>query len=156
MADRVVVMEKGRVSQVAPPLELYERPANLFVATFIGAPSMNLLPVTLEQSGLVRFANGAVFVPPSLNPNLRPGQQVILGIRPEDLTRGDDGIPASIHTVEPLGAMTHIHAELGGQMVTAQLPPSDRVRHGDSISLRPNLSKAHWFSPETGLRIADV
>ncbi|MCX8509345.1 MAG: sn-glycerol-3-phosphate ABC transporter ATP-binding protein UgpC [Rhodobacteraceae bacterium] len=153
MADRVVVMDRGRVSQIAPPITLYQRPANLFVAGFIGAPSMNLVPVTAEAGGTIRFANGAVLG--GGRQDLAPGRKLILGIRPEHLTRGQGGLDLRVRTVEPLGALTHIHADLGGQMITAQLRADDAVTHDDQITLLPDLSQSHWFDPDTQLRLAD-
>ncbi|MHA3980678.1 ABC transporter ATP-binding protein [Halovulum sp. GXIMD14794] len=152
MADKIIVLEGGHVSQVGSPLELYDRPANRFVGTFIGSPSMNILPAVAEPGGLL-LENGQGLVAPHA---LAAGRSVEFGIRPEHLTLcGDDaGIAARVLVVEPTGAETHVVCDVAGTEVTAAL--RDRVDFGPGhiMHLAPDPGRAHFFDPETGLSLA--
>ena len=129
MGDRIVVMEGGRIQQAAPPLEVYDHPANKFVASFIGTPPMNLLPPGVLDLGRT------------------------VGVRPEHLRiLPADGAPegvllAHVDIVEPLGAETLVHAMLDGRNtpIVARAPGSTPVRHGDAIALVPDMEKAVKF-----------
>jgi multiple sugar transport system ATP-binding protein len=120
MADRIVVMQDGRVEQVGAPLELYDRPANLFVATFIGSPAMNLIEgqITGEGFGTASGLN----LPLSSAPAGEAGEAALYGIRPEHFalsTAGEGGLPVEVVVVEPTGSETQVVASLAGQSLTA-------------------------------------
>jgi len=147
MADRIVVMRAGRVEQVDTPLNLYNRPANLFVAGFIGAPGMNLWPVEAAQ-GRVRIAGG-----PEVALAL-PDGPLTLGLRPQHLVlQGDGPLALRVELVEALGAESVVHGALsGGTRVLAVLPGQPGLRRGDRIALGFDPAQVHAFGA-TGLRL---
>ena len=157
MADQVVVMRDGIVEQIGGPLDLYDRPANLFVAGFIGSPSMNFLHGAIEAS-----ADGAHFVLPdgsrlpldgNLSGSARPGPAVY-GVRPEHLeVEGAGGVPTRVDVVEPMGSDTQVIGHIGETPVTAVFRRRVPVRPGEVIGVRTDPEHAHLFDPETGLRL---
>jgi multiple sugar transport system ATP-binding protein len=154
LADRVVVMHQGRIEQAARPLELYERPANTFVAGFIGAPSMNFLPAELGDGGLVLADGSRLPLPAETLARLRPdgGRQVTLGLRPEHVTGGDDGAPLRllVREIEPLGPNQLAIGELAGHRFIAQLPPHWPLGIDRPCGIVPDPGKLHLFDPLTG------
>ena len=157
MADKVVVMNDGRIEQVGAPLEIYDRPENLFVADFLGSPAMNLMPgkvVFGDGPTAVELASGLRLPLPDVG-DLRPDQQVIYGIRPEHvaLTGDDTGLPATLTLVEPAGWETQLHADLAG--LALRLLSVDRVhaKPGDQAHLAIDTGQLHLFDPETGRRL---
>ncbi len=156
MGDQVVVMKDGRIEQSGPPLELYDRPANLFVAQFIGSPAMNMLPGILRRSGAtttVELADGSQVAAPA-GCGGADGQKVIFGARPEHLALADAGIAVQVAVVEPTGADTFVACRHSG----AELAVVFRERHaftpGSTIHLRPDPQRAHLFDAGSGLRLA--
>jgi multiple sugar transport system ATP-binding protein len=152
MADRIVVMRDGRVSQQGAPLELYDRPANCFVASFIGSPSMNLLKGEVAADGRsVNVQGSQIAVKP--RPGLSVGRPVIIGIRPEHLRLSEDGVSTQVVVIEPTGAETHVVLRLGSSEVTAVF--RDRVTFGigERIFLAADAEAVHVFDAETELRI---
>jgi multiple sugar transport system ATP-binding protein len=159
MGDRIVVMKDGVIQQVAPPQEVYDRPVNLFVAGFIGAPAMNFLRGRLTGDA-ARFENATVSVtlPPSLSHAARPysNQEVILGIRPEDIEADPEYIEshpgarmdAQIEVVEPLGAEVYLYLRSGENTCTARVAPTRKYRTGDALTLSLNTDKIHLFDPQ--------
>jgi multiple sugar transport system ATP-binding protein len=156
MADKIVVMRDGRISQVGAPLDLYDRPANLFVAGFIGSPSMNLIEGEMTQGGQFKAETFTLTLP--ANPNLSVGRRVTFGFRPEHLHLseagiGDSGIPAEVVVVEPTGSETHVLARTGKREIVAVFRERHGFRPGDKIAFAPDLSLSHVFDTETGHRI---
>ena len=144
LADRIVVFNDGRIEQVGTPMDLYERPANRFVAGFIGAPSMNFLPVRGDRTRIE--SPGLVSVP---NPR---GKKLVteLGIRPEHLSLADGSdadISGEIELIERLGAETYAYIRVPGQPadLTLRLPGETGYRPGGQIGLKVDWSRAHWF-----------
>jgi multiple sugar transport system ATP-binding protein len=139
LGHRVAVLNEGELQQVGPPRELYERPANLFVAGFIGSPAMNLVPAHL--------LNG------------RSGG--ILGFRPEhvDVNGQGDGIPARVEVIEDIGADAYVFcsADLGGEQrrLVARTEVRNAPKQGERVTLRPRDEEAHLFDPESGERLTD-
>jgi multiple sugar transport system ATP-binding protein len=155
MADKIVVMNNGNVEQIGTPLGLYDEPANLFVAGFIGSPAMNFLPGKLGRDGaarFVRFADGAQLGVPGLAAG--DGASVILGVRPEHLVLQDGGIAAEVVVVEPTGADTQVYCRLAGIDVTVVSRERHDFRPGDKIRLQPLAGKSYVFDPESGKRLA--
>ena len=150
MADKIVVMEDGYIRQVGAPLELYDRPANRFVAGFIGSPSMNFLPGTV-RTGAVEV--GGTSVPVSL-PGLSEGDPILLGIRPEDLALSETGLPATVSVVEPTGSETHVVSRLGEAEIVSVFRDRHPLKPGDAIRLAADPSRLHLFAPESGARLA--
>ena len=154
MADKIVVMRDGRVEQVGAPLELYDRPANIFVAGFIGSPSMNFVRGRLEsQAGAVVFVsdNGAVLpVPAGTSIHADP---VVYGIRPEHIDVRDDGLAATISVLEPTGSETQIFAHLGSDPINAAVRDRVSSRPGETIGLAIDPGRVHLFDRKTGNRL---
>jgi multiple sugar transport system ATP-binding protein len=154
MADTIVVMNGGRVEQIGTPLDLYDEPANLFVAGFIGSPAMNFLPgrIVAGPSGRgVHISEGCVIpVPVSGGPRDR---EVILGVRPEHFTIGESCVQVQVIVVEPTGADTQVFCRLEGHDVSAISRERHTFRPGDTISLKPFEGKTYLFDPVSGERI---
>ena len=148
MADKIVVMNNGRVEQIGSPLELYDNPANLFVAGFIGSPAMNFLKGRLNGAA-VAVGNG-ISLP--VKTKLESGRDVLVGVRPEHLAVSSDGVPAEVVVVEPTGADTQIFCKLAGTAVTAVVRERHEFRPGESIRLKPQLT--YLFDPSSGARLA--
>jgi multiple sugar transport system ATP-binding protein len=150
MADKIVILRDGIIEQVGSPLEVYDHPANLFVAAFIGSPSMNMLKGEVTAEG-VRMTPD-ILLPLPKGHKAQLGQKVIYGIRPEHLKPGP-GIAAQVAVVEPTGPEMHIYADLGGEEVCAITSDRVTVQRGAEISLVPRADKAHVFDAETGKAI---
>ena len=157
MGDKVVVMKDGRIEQAGHPLELYDRPANLFVAGFIGSPAMNFLPGTLRRangSARVELADGTQVDAPA-NAAGNDGQPVIYGTRPEHLALdAGRGIPTEVVTVEPTGADTFISCRHHGTDMSAVFRERHDFAPGSTIHLQPDLQRAHLFDAASGQRLA--
>ncbi len=155
LADRVVVMDKGKIVQAAPPLELYEKPANTFVAGFIGSPCMNLLDATIEvtrNGPLLRLSSGETVVPdPVISKRLLSCESnLTVGIRPEAISRGKSGPLLMVQTVEPLGSHTLAIGALGANKLTVHLSSQDKVKTGDVLPLQIDAKQLHAFDASTG------
>ena len=145
LADRIVVMQAGRIEQVGSPLELYDKPANEFVATFIGAPSMNLLDGSL--------VDGSVQVGDVTFPGPDGGGPVRVGIRPEHLILSDQGWPMEVKVVEPTGSETLVFLRFQDRDVTAVFRERHSFQTGQTIHLRPDPDHLHVFDVDTGARL---
>src|SRR3954470_22617637 len=155
MADRIVVLHDGTVEQVGAPLELYDRPANFFVAGFIGSPAMNLLKGRIAVKGGAFFVteSGATLPLPSASPG-SDGRPAIYGIRPEHLgIGGSDGLATRVSVVEPTGSETQVFAHTGGQELVAVSRERVGIEAGQSIHLVPDSGSVHLFDAETGRRL---
>ena len=154
MADKIVVMHDGLVEQIGAPLELYDKPANQFVAGFIGSPAMNFIKGKVVVNGSASFEgpNGVKLPLPSAPPG-SDGRPAIYGIRPEHFTIADDGAEAEIVVVEPTGSETQVFAKLGGQEVVAVFRERHQFNPGDKIRLKPDQSVVHLFDEATGKRL---
>ena len=155
MADRVVVMDKGKIIQASSPLELYEKPVNTCVAGFIGAPSMNFLPgivVTKKKENSLQLAEGELIALPNALAT-QHGERLTLGIRPENITRGKSGISMKVRSVEPLGSHTLAIGSIGQSPVTVELESQDKIKAGEILPLHFDLSKSHLFHSATGERL---
>jgi len=150
MADKIVVMHDGLVEQVGAPLELYDRPANRFVAGFIGSPAMNFIPGK-ANSGRIAIAGADYSVAASAG--LQEGREVILGIRPEHLEIAGEGFEAEVVVVEPTGSETQVFARLGGQEIAAVFRERHEFVPGQRIRLRPRADCLHLYDPSSGQRI---
>ncbi|MES2999671.1 MAG: sn-glycerol-3-phosphate ABC transporter ATP-binding protein UgpC [Pseudomonadota bacterium] len=157
MGDQIVVMRDGRIEQTGSPLELYDYPANQFVAGFIGSPAMNFLPGTL------RLASGEPFV--ELNDGTRldapvhargdDGQPIILGTRPEHLVLADSGgIPADVVVMEPTGMDTFVACRHHGTELSAVFRERHDFAPGSTIHLVPDAQRSHLFDAQSGQRLA--
>ncbi|WP_054312778.1 sn-glycerol-3-phosphate ABC transporter ATP-binding protein UgpC [Mesorhizobium sp. 1M-11] len=154
MADRIVVMRDGYVEQIGSPLDLYDRPDNLFVASFIGSPGMNLIRGHISTDGPVEFiaADGGRMPLPG-KVDLERGAEVVYGLRPEHVTIGEGGVDAEVILIEPTGAETQIVCRIGAENVVVALRDRIAVSAGDTLSLIPDLGKLHLFDGITGRRL---
>jgi ABC-type sugar transport system ATPase subunit len=156
LADRVVVMNNGHIEQVGTPDEVYHAPASLFVAGFIGAPTMNLVPVQRGDSNQVRLVeNGRAIALPK--PIAESASALMLGMRPEDvdvaqgaIAPGQVDMPAIVEVVEPLGADTLVFTRMAGHPVVARVRPDVRPKPGETVDLRFDLARAHLFDAASG------
>ena len=152
MADKIVVMHDGIVEQLGAPLELYDRPANTFVATFIGSPAMNMLDGTIGADGAsVELAGGTRVPTPGLKTD--PGRKVVFGIRPEHLTLGGAGIPTEVVVIEPTGADTQVFTKCASGELTAVFRERHDFHPGSKIFLEPSPEAIHVFDAASGKRI---
>jgi multiple sugar transport system ATP-binding protein len=155
MADRIVVMHDGLVEQIGAPLDLYDRPANLFVAGFIGSPAMNFLSGHIVQdAGHPVFKGlGGLAIPLKRAPADVEDLPVVLGIRPEHFTVADDGIPVEVIVVEPTGSETLLAVRANGQVITCVFRDRVLPKPGETIRIRPDPDLIHVFDEGTGLRL---
>ena len=150
LADRIVIMDKGRIQQQGSPAEVYAWPASTFVASFIGSPPMNLLDGTIEGSG---FRHPAGYVP-QVGP--APPGPAILGQRPEDLrlcAAGEGHLAGEVFSSELLGDATLVSVRLGSALVTVKAGPSEGRRIGETVGVMIDAGRVHLFEARTGRRI---
>ncbi len=159
LGHRLMVLNAGYVEQIGTPIELYERPASVFVAGFIGSPSMNLLDASVSaDGGSVELPGGErlAFTGPSAN--IEAGRPVTLGLRPEHLQQAADGV-AHLHVdvVEHLGADTIVHGHFGTSRtdLTVRLPGVRHLQSGESLALTVEPAHVHLFDAESGARLGD-
>ncbi|MEP4291353.1 MAG: sn-glycerol-3-phosphate ABC transporter ATP-binding protein UgpC [Rhizobiaceae bacterium] len=158
LADRIVVLSAGYLEQVGSPIELYERPANLFVAQFIGSPAMNIVSATVETTGAktkVKLAGGGKAAVSIKSAADQKGHKAHLGFRPEDMSVADGDaknalVEGVITLVEALGEVTNLYVEVAGSdnPVVAKVPGTYDVKRGDRIGLNADESKMHLFNEE--------
>ncbi|MFT3780980.1 MAG: sn-glycerol-3-phosphate ABC transporter ATP-binding protein UgpC [Nibricoccus sp.] len=163
MGDRICVMRDGRIMQVAEPMELYNHPANLFVAGFIGSPPMNFLRGTIQREAdqsLSFFENNAagpavrVVLNERLSSKAAPfvGKEIVLGIRPEAIhstSAAQSGTSLRVEVTEPMGAETFLYLATGAHTLIARVAPQHRVTIGDSVAVAFDLDSVHLFDPQT-------
>jgi multiple sugar transport system ATP-binding protein len=149
LADRIVVMNAGRIEQTGAPLEIYDRPENSFVATFIGAPSMNLFEGRIRDGAFVADAG---FAQP-LAGAAADSRRVLLGVRPEHLALAPEGHEARVSVVEPTGTETLAFLRLGSVEAVASFRDRPQIRPGETVRLKPDAARLHLFDAATGVRI---
>jgi multiple sugar transport system ATP-binding protein len=162
LADRVVVMNAGRIEQVGPPQELYHNPLTRFVAGFIGSPAMNFIPVkVLNGTGLqLELPSGQRMPVPAQRTNRYAGyanREMTLGLRPEHMGQldgepkpGTARLDAQVEVVEPLGVETMVFFQLAGAEMTARVSPDTNAKPGQSLPLAADLNHMHLIENETG------
>lgn len=154
LADRVIVMKDGRIEQIGAPMDIYRRPASLFVAQFIGSPSMNVLEAEVREGG-VRLLDGTQLAVPTAG---QLGQRVSIGLRPEAIALGNnDGLVARVETLEPLGQelVVEFSTQAAGPL-WSRLPPDSALHHGETVHLHLDAAQAHVFDIETGHAIPNA
>jgi len=158
MSDRIVIMNHGKIEQIGAPLEVYDRPANVFVATFIGSPSMNLLDGVLERNAdgiFIRTETAVIRVAGEMSG--QSGSNVIVGVRPEhlkivaDATEGS--IPFDLDLIEPTGAETHLYGQTGKVLMTVALNDRFNAPLGSSLYLGIQEKHVHVFDKKNGQRL---
>nr|MCU0912865.1 TOBE domain-containing protein [Paracoccaceae bacterium] len=152
MADKIVVLNGGRIEQVGAPLDLYDRPTNAFVAGFIGSPAMNLIEGRVT-GGAVEALGARLPLPVAAE----EGREVLYGVRPEHLALAEDGLRGTVAVVEPTGSETHVVVRLGEGQGGREIVGLFRERHGfrpgQQIALAPDPGAVHLFDKATGARL---
>jgi multiple sugar transport system ATP-binding protein len=156
MADRIVVMRDGVIEQVGNPLEVYDEPANLFVAGFIGSPAMNFIRGRIDADGKGFVAEDGIRLPLAAVSPALAGRAVVYGIRPEHLSLAPagTGVPLTVNVVEPMGSETHVVATLGAHDLIGVFRQRVNARPGEQLRVTPEVDKVHLFDAETGDRLA--
>jgi multiple sugar transport system ATP-binding protein len=155
MADKIVVLQGGRVEQIGTPLELYDRPRNVFVAGFLGSPAMNFLEGSLQDSGGPAFTlAGGSRAKLSRAPTASANRPLVLGIRPEDIALGgDDGIDAVVKVIEPTGSETHVAVNVEGKELTWVVRERVALVPEQHLKLSFETAKVHFFDQQTQQRV---
>ena len=155
MADKIVVMHDGIVEQIGRPLDLYDRPDNLFVASFIGSPALNLLRGEIGGDGEPAFkGKGGVSVPLNGAAAAAGGAPVVLGVRPEHLRLSDDGFPVEVVVIEPTGSEIQVIGRTpGGEEIVANFRERHAFEPGQTVKLAAEPGLIHLFDGETGKRL---
>jgi multiple sugar transport system ATP-binding protein len=154
MADRIVVMNAGKVEQSGSPLELFDNPANLFVASFIGSPSMNLFKGRVKRGKKPAVVtDDGIELPLAKQPQAAEVGEVYLGVRPEHIEVSPKGVPVDVTVVEPMGSETQIFAKLGQHKIVVLARERISVKAGDTMRIAPQLAQVHLFDAASGLRL---
>jgi sn-glycerol 3-phosphate transport system ATP-binding protein len=155
LADMLVVLNAGRIEQIGAPLELYERPATLFVAGFLGSPPMNFLKGTLESPAMVRLEDGRELACNAAHAALPRGAKVVAGIRPERavVRPAGEGLPMKIELIEELGVGRLLHGQLAGSPVTVAIAPDQQLAATETIGVTIPAEAVHLFDAESGKRL---
>ncbi len=151
MADKIVVMNAGHVEQIGAPLELYDHPDNLFVAGFIGSPAMNFLKGRIE-GGSFRADGGAALPLPG-KANGSEGKPVVYGVRPEHFQLRPEGLPATVHVVEPTGSETQVMADFAGTPIICAFRERVAAKPGEIIRIAADPALVHLFDADSGQRV---
>lgn len=155
MADRIVIMNGGQIEQVGTPLEVFDQPANLFVAGFIGSPAMNFLPARVKTTGGTAsgvLKDGQALALPA-QANLTDGQDITIGIRPHNLVLGEGGLRMTVQSLQQTGIETLILADLAGSEVLIQTTQRFTGNRGDVLNVHLNTDDIHVFDTASGQRI---
>jgi multiple sugar transport system ATP-binding protein len=152
MADKIVVMHGGHVEQIGAPLDLYDRPANLFVAGFIGSPAMNLLPGTV-RGGAFHPDGGETAWPLPSGASASEGTRATYGVRPEHLRLDGNGVPITVTLIEPTGSETQVSGRNGQASLIGAFRERIGAKVGETIHVMPDPALAHLFHGETGQRL---
>ncbi len=156
LADRIVVMHDGIIEQIGTPLDLFDKPGNLFVAQFIGSPSMNVLTGVLRKADERAWveAQGQQWPAPQLTSGTE-GQSVSYGVRPGDisLVGPDQGLPAKVIVVEPTGAETELLLQVGSEKIIVVVHGRTQAQPGDTVGLSISAAKTHLFDSQSGTRL---
>jgi multiple sugar transport system ATP-binding protein len=157
LADRIVVLNVGRIEQVGTPLDLYRNPTNLFVAGFIGSPAMNFLDAVIRRRGaaVAELADGSTVALPE-GMGVAEGREVVIGLRPENLALAGPGTPLSgpVRLFEPTGAQTHVLFSVAGKDIVALVDGSTPISNGQTLTVTVPPAHVHVFGRDSGQRLA--
>lgn len=155
LADRIAIMNKGRIEQVATPLELYDRPNNLFVASFIGSPEINRLQGTVTEDGNNFVCTSGTLLPLAQNLIQFAGRPLVYAIRPEHLLLNTvNGLTAVVDVIEPTGVETQLTLKVGEDLLTGTFRERLNLQPGDTVSIFPNTQHIHLFDAASGQRLS--
>ncbi len=156
MSDRIVILNHGHVEQIGAPLDVYDRPANLFVARFIGSPAMNLLKGRVSRTGgAAALLIDELRLPIAGDVPVKDGQEIVVGIRPEhfDLSDDADALPMRVSVIEATGPESHLHGAIGSASAIVALSGRQIIKVGDVVRLVAKPDHLHLFDPASGQRI---
>jgi multiple sugar transport system ATP-binding protein len=153
MADKIVVMNHGRIEQLGPPLALYDRPENLFVATFIGSPAMNIFRGRIDAGSFIAADGTRWPLPVNGHAPANPPAEVAYGIRPEHFVLDPGGLQAQVVVVEPTGSETQVLLRTGDTTFLGAFRERVGAKSGDMLPVRPDLNLVHLFDAATGRRL---
>ena len=153
LADRMIVMNAGRAEQIGAPMEVYDNPASIFVAGFIGSPAMNFLPGRVKGAVLEIGDGLSMPIPVSMKEKMPEGAAITFGIRPEHLQIGDSGLPLTVDSAEALGADSLIHGKLGAHSVVVRCDGHAKFDVGAGLLVAPAADKHYYFETVNGTRI---
>ncbi len=147
MADKIVILKDGVIEQQGAPLEVYDRPDNLFVASFIGSPAMNLIKGTVHKGRLVTGDGSKIDLPKGHKAS--EGQDIVFGVRPEHLEVGE-GLSIKVSVTEPTGPEIHIYGDMGHDEICAVVRERIELKRGQILGLQPMAGKVHLFDAASG------
>jgi multiple sugar transport system ATP-binding protein len=147
MADKIVILRDGVIEQQGAPLDVYDRPNNLFVASFIGSPAMNLIKGTVQKGKLLAGDGSRIELPKGHKAS--EGQSIVLGVRPEHLEVGE-GFTIRVSVTEPTGPEIHIYGDMGQDEICAVVRERIDLKRGQALGLQPMAGKVHLFDAESG------
>jgi multiple sugar transport system ATP-binding protein len=155
LGDRVCIMRDGRIQQIARPIDVYDHPANRFVASFVGSPEMNIIDGELDGDGTFRNSGLSFPIPLGQFQEARPGQPVSFGIRPEHLALGAPGASASgrITAIERLGAQMQVAIDGGGIRLSSLIARNEALQVGDAVGLTADSERLHLFDSKNGISL---
>jgi ABC-type sugar transport system ATPase subunit len=152
LAHRIAVLSQGELQQIGTPDDVYDRPANVFVAEFIGSPPMNLLEATRDGGSVVTSGGWRIPAPTGLDTS--SSRELTLGLRPEGIDIVDDGQPAEVVAVEPFGSEVIVDVRIGDQALKIRAAPDVRPAPGSTIALRADTAAVRLFDRSSGAALS--
>ena len=153
LAQRMIVMNAGRAEQIGAPMEVYDNPASMFVAGFIGSPAMNFLPGKVKGSVLELADGVSVPISAAIGEKVKDGDAITLGVRPEHFAVTDTGMPFRVENAEALGADSLVHGVVAGALCVVRVDGHSRHANGDNLHLTPAADKLYFFDSASGARV---
>ena len=153
LAQRMIVMNAGRAEQIGAPMEVYDNPATMFVAGFIGSPAMNFLPGKVKGGALEMAEGVSIALPPAIRDKTKDGDAVTLGVRPEHFVVTATGMPFRVENAEALGADSLVHGYLAGTLCVVRVDGHSRHANGEMLFVTPAADKLYFFDSGNGARI---
>ena len=153
LAQRMIVMNAGRAEQIGAPMEVYDNPATMFVAGFIGSPAMNFLPGSVKAGALEMAEGVSIALPVAIRDKTKDGDAVTLGVRPEHFVVTATGMPFRVENAEALGADSLVHGYLAGTLCVVRVDGHSRHANGEMLFVTPAADKLYFFDSGNGARI---
>ena len=153
LAQRMIVMNAGRAEQIGAPMEVYDNPASMFVAGFIGSPAMNFLPGKVKGSVLALADGISVPISAAIGEKVKDGDAITLGVRPEHFAVTDTGMPFRVENAEALGADSLVHGVIADALCVVRVDGHSRHANGDNLHLTPAADKLYFFESASGARV---
>ena len=154
LAQRMIVMNAGRAEQIGAPMEVYDNPATIFVAGFIGSPAMNFLPGVIKAGGLELAGGVRIALPRAIREKTKDGDAITLGVRPEHFEVSSGGMPFRVENAEALGADSLVHGVIAGSLCVVRVDGHSRHANGELLNVTPASDKLYFFDSASGARVA--